>query len=78
MLQQTPAPRDVDSPSGLSRKTYTVAEAAVLLGISRAKAYRCVRSGELHALQFGRRIVVPARVIDDLLEGGPLCEPHSA
>lgn len=78
MLQQTTAPRQVDSSSALSRKTYTVAEAAVLLGISRAKAYRCVRSGELHALQFGRRIVVPARVIDDLLEGGPVSQQHSA
>ena len=56
----------------LTRKTFTVPEAAALLGISRAKAYRCVRSGELHALQFGRRIVVPARVLEDLLGTTPV------
>jgi excisionase family DNA binding protein len=51
----------------LQRQTYTVPEAAALLGISRAKAYQCVRSGEIKAIQFGRRIVVPAWVIDQLL-----------
>ena len=57
----------VDTTTVVTRKTFTVPEAAVLLGISRAKAYRCVRSGELRALQFGRRLVVPACVIDELL-----------
>ena len=55
----------------MTRKTFTVPEAAAVLGISRAKAYRCVRSGELHALQFGRRIVIPARVLDEMLGGEP-------
>lgn len=49
------------------RRTYTVPEAAAILGISRAKAYESVRTGELEALQFGRRIVIPAGVIDQLL-----------
>ena len=56
------------------RRTYTVAEAAAVLGISRAKAYECVRTGELRALQFGRRIVVPAVVLDELL-GAAVNEP---
>lgn len=51
----------------IRRRTYSVPEAAAILGISRAKAYECVRSGELPALRFGRRIVVPASVVDDLL-----------
>lgn len=51
------------------RRTYTVTEAAALLGISRAKAYDCVRSGELPALRFGRRIVVPAAALERLLVG---------
>ena len=50
-----------------ARRTYTVTEAAAILGISRAKAYDCVRRGELRSLSFGRRIVVPAAVIDELL-----------
>lgn len=49
------------------RRTYTVPEAAALLGISKAKAYESVRTGEIEALQFGRRIVIPAIVIDQLL-----------
>ena len=63
---------DTNETPALKRKTFTVPEAAVLLGISRAKAYRCVRSGELRALQFGRRIVVPARVIEELLGEEPV------
>jgi len=50
-------------------RTLTVSEAAVLLGISRAHAYDCVRSGELASISLGRRVVIPRRVIDDLLEG---------
>ena len=52
-----------------ARRTYTVTEAAAILGISRAKAYDCVRRGELRTLSFGRRIVVPAVVIEELLTG---------
>lgn len=48
-------------------RTYTVPEAAALLGISKAKAYESVRTGEIDSLQFGRRIVIPAVVIEQLL-----------
>ena len=47
--------------------TYTIDEAAELLGISRSHAYNCVKAGSLPALKFGRRIVVPARAIESLL-----------
>lgn len=49
------------------RLTYSVEEAAALLGISPAKAYRSVRTGELRAVPLGRRRVIPAHVIDALL-----------
>lgn len=49
------------------RRTMSVAEAAAVLGISRAHAYDCVRSGELGSITLGRRVVIPCRVIDDLL-----------
>ena len=42
--------------------TYTVTEAAELLGISRSSAYECVRRGEIPSLTLGRRVVIPRRV----------------
>jgi len=50
------------------RRTYTVVEAAGLLGISRSHAYNCVKSGELPSLRLRRRIVVPAHAIAALLD----------
>lgn len=49
------------------RLTYSVEQAAALLGISRGKAYECVRTGKLHAVPLGRRLVVPAHALDGLL-----------
>lgn len=49
------------------RLTYSVEQAAALLGISRGKAYECIRTGELHAVPLGRRLVVPAHAVDALL-----------
>ena len=50
-----------------ARRTFTVEEAAAILGISRTTAYECVRSGELPSLRFRRRVVIPAFVIDQLV-----------
>lgn len=50
------------------RLTYTVEEVAHLLGISRTTAYQSVRSGEIPSCRFGRRLVVPVRAVDDLLD----------
>lgn len=41
------------------RLTYTVEEAAELLGISRSGAYEAVRAGVIPAERIGRRWVVP-------------------
>ncbi len=60
--QETATPGTV-----LERRTYTVTEAAKLLGISRSTAYECVRSGELQSLRFRSRIVIPAGAIAELL-----------
>ena len=51
------------------RLTFTVEEAARLLGVSRALAYELVRDGEIPSLRLRRRIVIPRRVIDALLRG---------
>ena len=49
--------------------TFTVTEAAELLGISRSSAYGCVRRGEIPSLRLGRRVVVPRRAFEALLDG---------
>ena len=52
----------------MSKKlTYTVREVTELLGISRSSAYECVRRGEIPALAFGRRVVVPRSALEALL-----------
>jgi excisionase family DNA binding protein len=61
----SPAPR---SEPATARRTYSVGEAAAILGISRTTAYQCVRTKELPSLRFRGRIVIPAAVIDALLE----------
>ena len=50
-----------------TRQTLSVPETAELLGISRAHAFDCVRSGEIPSITLGRRVVIPQRAIDELL-----------
>lgn len=47
--------------------TITVERAGQLLGISRGLAYDLVRRGEIPAIRLGRRVVVPATAIDEIL-----------
>jgi excisionase family DNA binding protein len=49
-------------------RVWTVSEAAVLLGVSRAHAYELVARGQLRHVRLGRRVVVPKRAVDELLE----------
>jgi excisionase family DNA binding protein len=48
--------------------TMSVPEAAVVLGISRAFAYALVARGDLPSLRLGRRVVVPRRSPEQLIE----------
>jgi excisionase family DNA binding protein len=50
------------------RLTMTVEEASEALGISRSLAYELVRQGEIPSLRLGRRIVVPVRALENLVE----------
>ena len=64
---QPPAPEaTVVDPH--DRATLTVTEAAHVLGISRSTAYELVHAGTLPALRLGRRIVVPTRALEQLLD----------
>ena len=56
--------------------TYTVTEAAELLGISRSSAYECVRRGEIPSLTLGRRVVIPRRAFEALLDGAAEGQRH--
>lgn len=54
------------------RLTLSVTEAAELLGIGRGTAYECVRTGELPSIKLGRRIVIPKRALQALIDGTPI------
>lgn len=49
----------------------TVDEAAAYLRISRGLAFAAVRDGTLPSVRVGRRILVPRRQLEALLDGGP-------
>lgn len=55
---------------GPRRMTYSVDEAAAILGVSKSKIYESVRSGELRGVHVGRRVVIPCDTLEELL--GPL------
>ena len=57
---------DQSRPS--DRLTYSVDEAARLLGISRNSCYEAIRRGEIPMIRLGRRILVPRSRLEDLLE----------
>jgi len=50
------------------RLTISVEETGRLLGISRGLAYELVNRGELPSVRLGRRIVVPRRALDRMLD----------
>ena len=66
---------DGRSSSMGNRLTFTVDEAAAVLGISRSAAYECIGRGEIPALRFGRRVVVPREALMDLLRATPAAAP---
>jgi excisionase family DNA binding protein len=60
--------QEVHLLSDVDRITLTVEEAAELLGISRGLAYQLVAQGDIPSVRLGRRIVVPRRALDALLD----------
>lgn len=50
-----------------ARMTISVEEAAEILGISRAFAYKLVKKDELPIVRLGRRVVVPRRALERML-----------
>jgi len=51
-----------------ARLTYTIDEAAALLGVGRWAAYTAAKDGTLPTIRLGRLLVVPKAALDRLLE----------
>lgn len=51
------------------RMTYSIEEAASMLGLGRNSAYEAARAGQLPAIRIGRRLLVPKAALDKMLSG---------
>lgn len=51
----------------MDKLTYTVAEAAKVLGIGRNTAYEAVRAGEIPVVKIGKRLLVPVKALESML-----------
>ena len=51
----------------MQKRTYSVEEAAKLLGIGRTAAYEGVRTGQIPSLRIGKRILIPIVAFENLL-----------
>ena len=58
--------RTNDQPRVGDRRWLSVAELARELGMSQMTLYRVIAAGEFPAVRIGRRLVVPARVLEDM------------
>jgi excisionase family DNA binding protein len=71
-LTLLPRPTEIDTtvsgPALSDGTVLSVAAAATLLGISTSHAYELIKRGDLPALHLGRRVVVPYRGINSLLD----------
>jgi len=56
----------------------TVGEAAKLLGVSRATAYKAARRGEIPSIRIGTRVLVLERPLRQMLNTGTCDSPTAA
>jgi excisionase family DNA binding protein len=52
------------------RKTYTIAESALLLGVGKNQCYDAARAGQIPTVRIGKRILVPKAALDRMLADG--------
>jgi excisionase family DNA binding protein len=76
-MQDQDASRVKDSPQTTlpDRLTWSITEAAQVLGISRASAYEAAHRGELPVRVIGRRMLVPRVALLRLLNEAHIPEP---
>ena len=60
---------DNHSNESSERLTVTIAEAADRLGIGRSLCYELARQGELPTIRLGRRVLVPLKALEALIDG---------
>lgn len=58
-----------DAPT-TERLAYTPTELAPLIGCSRAHVHNMINRGELRSVKLGRKRLIPADVVAELLQGG--------
>jgi excisionase family DNA binding protein len=51
----------------MTRLTFTVTEAAQILGVSRGLLYSQVRNGDVKAIKLGRRYVITKATLEEML-----------
>jgi excisionase family DNA binding protein len=61
----------IDLAPSSGRLTYTVEEAAEIVGVGRSAAYAAVRTGDIPSIRVGRRLLVPRRALERLLGINP-------
>lgn len=54
-------------PSGSERAGYSIAETAVMFGVSQWNIRMAIKDGEIRVLRFGRRVVIPRSEIKRLM-----------
>ena len=61
------------------REVITVEEAGRRLGVGRSAAYDAVHRGDIPVIRLGRRLVVPVKALEKMLEGAqPLRQDETA
>lgn len=54
------------------RAAFTVGETAAQMGVNRNSIYAAIRRGDIRSIRIGKRILIPKKHIEQLLEGsGP-------
>ncbi|ACV64407.1 conserved hypothetical protein [Desulfofarcimen acetoxidans DSM 771] len=51
----------------MKKEAYSIPETAKILGIGRSLAYQLAREGKLKTVKLGKRLIVPAKVIEQML-----------
>lgn len=55
-----------------ARQTYSVRDAAKVLGLGRNATYDLVKARKIRSLELGKKILIPIREIERLLAGLPV------
>ena len=51
----------------VTRRTFTIPEAAIIVGVGKSTLYEHVKNGDVPCVRLGRRVVIPAHVIESML-----------